>query len=763
MSSTIFLDEHFLHGNGGDGIILDNSGVISTIQVGSNIQNPMLTLSNYDKASPNLLLNPEFDTGTTSDWVTSGSVIVQTGTFPGEIYETVVNNLSSISQQVDLVFENKHPIFEFWHRGEAIILSLETRDIGDSYIDGINRIIPESEDWINYSIPMRNYFPETAISAKITLSSVWDNSIIAKCNMMASDYCSSVNIGDEFDADSTDVVRVSGKKLMVGNGLAGINNSILDIRGNSYFLGDLTVTGTITSGPIFGSIGTQKWVSSIIFTSGSQTQINYTSGNIQLVSGQIFGINAGDSGTLSQTTFLYLDSDVSITTLQTTTDYSLCIGANKIFIGTCYPGTSGYASFVSQSNNLPLINATDLITPFSITNGNLAINSVTASNISVTNLQAISANMGALSVDNLLTMSGVSSAITIGTTPPTSSVLGTGIWLDRTGVYSLNSNVQEAVLSNSGFTAGPVSLNSLGISLSLTTSYNSDYAIKWLNGGLSETTIRAYNDGSTAVSGFVIDTTSTGSNLSRDTYMNIDSLAKTGKISSIDIVASRQGGQYVNINLLSPGDSSQATILLNGATTDVDTIIYGSGTSTAVVYVDALNLRVGINTNTPSKSLDIVGTLGVSAGTLLSSTLLVSGASTFNNTTQFNGNMTFNGNPSGTIEGGTYTPTLTNTTNVAASTSAQCNYMRIGNQVTVSGRISIDPTAAVATLLEISLPIVSNIGSNTDIGGCANSGTVASMSAAIDGNTTNDTANLSFIATDLSNRAWSFIFMYEVI
>lgn len=42
-----------------------------------------------------------------------------------------------------------------------------------------------------------------------------------------------------------------------------------------------------------------------------------------------------------------------------------------------------------------------------------------------------------------LTMPGTSSALAIGATPPTSATSGTGIWLDRTGLYNLVSSVQN--------------------------------------------------------------------------------------------------------------------------------------------------------------------------------------------------------------------------------------------------------------------------------------------------------------------------------
>lgn len=51
--------------------------------------------------------------------------------------------------------------------------------------------------------------------------------------------------------------------------------------------------------------------------------------------------------------------------------------------------------------------------------------------------------LGTLDVAGKLSISGVSGALTIGATPPSSSVSGTGLWIDRTGFYSLKSNVYQ--------------------------------------------------------------------------------------------------------------------------------------------------------------------------------------------------------------------------------------------------------------------------------------------------------------------------------
>lgn len=112
---------------------------------------------------------------------------------------------------------------------------------------------------------------------------------------------------------------------------------------------------------------------------------------------------------------------------------------------------------------------------------------------------------------------------------------------------------------------------------------------------------------------------------------------------------------------------------------------------------------------------------------------------------------------------GVYTPTLSNTTNVAASTSYPAQYMRIGDVVTVSGRVDVDPTAAAATALGISLPIASNFGALEDCAGTAASDAVAGQSAAIRANIANDRAEMAWVAVDIANRTMYYTFTYRII
>lgn len=116
-----------------------------------------------------------------------------------------------------------------------------------------------------------------------------------------------------------------------------------------------------------------------------------------------------------------------------------------------------------------------------------------------------------------------------------------------------------------------------------------------------------------------------------------------------------------------------------------------------------------------------------------------------------------------TLVGNTYTPTLTNVTNLSASTAYQAQYLRVGNTVNVSGRVDIDPTAAGAVELGISLPVASNLGALEDCAGVAAASGIAGQVAAIAADIANDRAKLVYVAVDLTNQPMYFNFTYQVI
>jgi hypothetical protein len=128
-------------------------------------------------------------------------------------------------------------------------------------------------------------------------------------------------------------------------------------------------------------------------------------------------------------------------------------------------------------------------------------------------------------------------------------------------------------------------------------------------------------------------------------------------------------------------------------------------------------------------------------------------------------NATFPGNISAAnLTSGTYTPTLTNGTNVDSSSPNVCQYTRVGNIVTVFGMITIDATTLNSqTDVDISLPIASALTSENELNGTTTSRTTASGVGFVKGNATNDRATLSIFAGSILSTPFYFSFSYQVL
>ena len=116
------------------------------------------------------------------------------------------------------------------------------------------------------------------------------------------------------------------------------------------------------------------------------------------------------------------------------------------------------------------------------------------------------------------------------------------------------------------------------------------------------------------------------------------------------------------------------------------------------------------------------------------------------------------------VKSGKYTPTLTNSTNVASSAvnSNVFKYIRVGSTVHVSGWLTITATTANSlTELELSLPIASNITSNEDVSGVAN--TLSGGYGQVRENATNNTAKMYVQPTSTGNLVWYLEFSYVII
>lgn len=178
-----------------------------------------------------------------------------------------------------------------------------------------------------------------------------------------------------------------------------------------------------------------------------------------------------------------------------------------------------------------------------------------------------------------------------------------------------------------------------------------------------------------------------------------------------------------------------------------DTFITGSSASDIIVFTTGNSERGRFTTS----GLDITGALTVST------TLGVTGNTTLT------GQLSVN-TAGGNISWGTYTPTLTNTTNLDGSTAYSCQWLRVGNSVTVSGQFDADATAGggANTVLGVSLPIASNLANANELGGTAACLTTFEA-AAILADAANDRATVRWPSQGTNNRSYYFSFTYRVI
>lgn len=115
-------------------------------------------------------------------------------------------------------------------------------------------------------------------------------------------------------------------------------------------------------------------------------------------------------------------------------------------------------------------------------------------------------------------------------------------------------------------------------------------------------------------------------------------------------------------------------------------------------------------------------------------------------------------------QSGVYTPALTNDANVAASGSYTCRWMRVGNVVTVSGRIDVTCTAAANTLTRVymSLPVPTSMANDFELAGAGTMGQSSYQAALALGDAVNDRARLQFLAAQTASAALIFTFTYTV-
>jgi hypothetical protein len=188
---------------------------------------------------------------------------------------------------------------------------------------------------------------------------------------------------------------------------------------------------------------------------------------------------------------------------------------------------------------------------------------------------------GNASITGKLRMPLTTSAIAIGSTPPTSSSAGTGIWLDRTGMYGLLSGTKQfyvdATTGEALAAAGKVGLDSGGAWVRATTTvidFQSDQAFTIRNagdavlGGLAAYDATTPND----AIGLILRANSI---TSHESYIHNLVYPSSGNKGEWETTVYEDGGTLSQATILLTYGSSDPTLSITGIGCDVDVTMDG--------------------------------------------------------------------------------------------------------------------------------------------------------------------------------------------
>jgi len=195
---------------------------------------------------------------------------------------------------------------------------------------------------------------------------------------------------------------------------------------------------------------------------------------------------------------------------------------------------------------------------------------------------------------------------------------------------------------------------------------------------------------------------------------------------------SADGQTPITANL--PMNSKKITGLAVGTTTG-DAVAFGQDPTFGAITATSVTASAAVNAASLTLSGALTANGNVTLGDASGDTLTIapsavtwsnnpthSGNHTFSGnlsvtgTSTFTGVLTMNANPAGKLISDVYTPTLTNTLNVSASTARQCQYIRVGAHVMFAGYFTATSTGAGTSIVKLTLPIASTTGGTNFVG-----------------------------------------------
>lgn len=155
--------------------------------------------------------------------------------------------------------------------------------------------------------------------------------------------------------------------------------------GQSNLLGGGISSSWVTDHSILG------WLCTMVFSSTDYNTVAWTSGSIVFSNGDEYAINAGNTGNMAALTYIYLDTAVSLVTLQTTTTGSSAAGPGKILVAVAQNNAdtgklATFQVFGGQGSSQTIV--TGQLAANAVTANEIAANTITAAEIAAGTITA---------------------------------------------------------------------------------------------------------------------------------------------------------------------------------------------------------------------------------------------------------------------------------------------------------------------------------------------------------------------------------------
>ena len=266
-----------------------------------------------------------------------------------------------------------------------------------------------------------------------------------------------------FQSTTTAATAIGDGKILIAFAKNNTNEAIYQVFGGSggnNIDGSNIVTSSITSNElgagsvtsVKGNIALRGWTQTATFSVSSATKVAWTGGTFTSSDGTSYTIASGDTGTMSNKTYIYLDATIPTPAYAFTSIATTAIGDGKVLIAIAQNDTNE-ATFMLLNNNSYNIDASNIVAG-SLTANEIAANTITGSKIAATTITA--ANIAA----NTITSGQIAASTITAGNIVAGTITGTQIAASTITSGLISVSQLSAISADLGaITAGSVTIN----------------------------------------------------------------------------------------------------------------------------------------------------------------------------------------------------------------------------------------------------------------------------------------------------------------